>query len=181
MSIMKLPRRPLTALNTVARPMDRAIVLIGHVSSMASVVMVVLTLGVVVLRYLFSANVIPIQETVIYLHSVLIMAGIAYGLATDAHVRVDIFYSRFSHRVRRWIDIGGTLMLLFPVAAFLIWSSMDYVALSFRIRESSAEPCALPFVYVQKALIPLMAVLVMLQGLARIMQAPEPENGGNHG
>ena len=79
---MKLPRTPKTVLKNVAQTLDRAIVFIGNISSLASVIMVVLTLGVVVLRYLFSANVIPIQETVIYLHSILIMAGIAYGLAS---------------------------------------------------------------------------------------------------
>ena len=177
---MKLPRTPKTVLKNVAQTLDRAIVFIGNISSLASVIMVVLTLGVVVLRYLFSANVIPIQETVIYLHSVLIMAGIAYGLASDTHVRVDIFYSQFSHRVRRWLDIGGTLTLLLPVAGFLLWSSVDYVSLSFRIRESSAEPGGLPFVYLQKALIPLMAILVLLQGIARIIRAPDPD-GHAHG
>lgn len=168
-------------LGIITQKLDRFIVRFGEVTAIASLAMVLLTLGVVILRYLFSANVIPIQETVIYLHSMLIMAGIAYGLATDAHVRVDIFYSRFKPRVRQWIDIGGTLLLLVPVGLFLVWSSLDYVALSFRIRESSAEPGGLPFVYAQKALITLMAVLVLLQGFVRLVRAFLPSDPpGDH-
>lgn len=160
-------------LRSLSQALNRSIICIGEGSAFASLAMVVLTLGVVILRYLFSTNVIPIQETIIYLHSVLIMAGIAYGLSTDAHVRVDIFYNRMNGRVRRWIDVGGTLLLLLPVAGFLFWSSLGYVSLSFRIEESSAEPGGLPFVYLQKALIPLMAILVLLQGLARLMHRPK--------
>ena len=89
-------------LRNLSQALNRSIICIGEGSAFASLAMVVLTLGVVILRYLFSTNVIPIQETVIYLHSVLIMTGIAYGLSTDAHVRGR---DALPALTRRWISI----------------------------------------------------------------------------
>ncbi len=137
---------------------------IGRAISWLTLAMVLITFVVVVLRYFFSIGWIAMQETVTYLHACVFMLGAAYTLRADAHVRVDIFYQKFSQHGRDWVDLLGTLLLLFPVSLFIAWVSVDYVWVSWRVLEGSPESGGLPGVFLLKTLIPLFAILLILQG-----------------
>ena len=132
--------------------------------------MMLLTCIVVIARYILNVGAIQIQESVIYLHGIVVMLGIAYTLRHEGHVRVDIFYQKFSPRLKAMVNLFGTLVFLFPVAIFILWSSIDYVHFSWQLKEVSAEPGGLPFVYVQKSLLLIMAALLILQGVAEILR-----------
>lgn len=138
----------------------------GRGISWLTLFMVLITFGIVVLRYGFGIGSIAAQEAVIYLHALVFLLGAAYTLKHDGHVRVDIFYRGMSARRQAWVDLLGTLLLLVPVCLFIAWASWDYVAASWALREGSRETSGLPGVYLLKTAIPLMAVLVLLQGLA---------------
>ena len=144
---------------------------VGQAVSWLTLAMVLVTFAIVVLRYGFGLNWIWLQESVVYLHALVFMAGIAYTLRENSHVRVDIFYQRLSPRGKAWVELLGGLFLLLPMTLFLAWVSWDYVAASWALKESSREAGGLPFVYVMKAYIPLMCALLLLQGLAGIGRA----------
>ena len=150
---------------------DRVTDFIGNLVAPLTFAMMLLTCVVVVARYSFNLGLTPLVETVIYLHGLVFMLGIPYALKEQAHVRVDIIYSRLSVRSRALVDLFGTVFFLLPLCSFLIWSSIDYVNLSWNMREGSAEPGGLPGVYLLKTLIPLMAVLLLLQGLTEFLRA----------
>ena len=136
-----------------------------------TLLMMALTCGVVTLRYVFNVGSIVLQESVMYLHGCVFMLGIPYALKVGAHVRVDIFYSRMSPRGRKWVDLLGSLLFLLPFSVFVIWVSLDYVATSWRIHEASPEVGGVPFVYLLKTLIPLMAFALLLQGISEALKA----------
>ena len=142
----------------------------GRVVSWLTLLMVVLVFIVVVLRYLFEIGSIPLQESITYLHAMVFLLGATYTLHQDEHVRVDVFYSSLSHKGRAWIDLAGTLFLLFPVCLYIFTMSLDYVLLSWRIHESSSEAGGLPGLYLLKSLILIMPVTMMIQGLANILR-----------
>lgn len=104
---------------------------VGVLVSWLALAMVLVTFAVVVLRYAFDAGSIALQESITYMHAILFMLGAAYTLQQDGHVRVDIFYQRFSRRGRAWVDLLGTLLLLVPICLFLLASSWDYVLSSW--------------------------------------------------
>ncbi len=133
--------------------------------------MVVVTCGVVIARYLMGINSIALQESVMYMHGCVFMLGIAFTLKEKAHVRVDVLYERYSDQVRALIDMLGTILFLIPVNAFIFWISLEYVNFSWSLSESSAQPGGLPAVYLLKTLIPVMAGLVTLQGIAEFLKA----------
>jgi TRAP-type mannitol/chloroaromatic compound transport system permease small subunit len=81
-------------------------------------------------------------------------------------VRVDIIFRDLSPRAQAWVDLFGTLLLLFPVCGFIAWISWDYVAQSWGLLEGSRETGGLPGVFLLKTLILLMAGLLLLQGVA---------------
>ena len=73
---------------------------IGRGSAWLALLLVLGMVLVVVLRYGFDIGNIALQESLTYLHGSLFMLAIAYTLAEDEHVRVDVLYQRFSPRGR---------------------------------------------------------------------------------
>jgi TRAP-type mannitol/chloroaromatic compound transport system permease small subunit len=99
------------------------------------------------------------------------MLGAAYALKHGAHVRVDIFYRNFSPRAQAWVDSLGGIVFLMPLCVFIGGASWRYVAESWAIMESSPEPGGIPAVFLLKTLIPLMALNLLMQGLAETLRA----------
>ena len=87
---------------------------IGRSVSWLTLMMVLATFLIVVLRYVFNIGSVPLQESVSYMHTLVFMLGAAYTLKNDGHVRVDIFYQRFSPTAQAWVDCLGVLLLLMP-------------------------------------------------------------------
>ncbi|MCB1691640.1 MAG: TRAP transporter small permease subunit, partial [Pseudomonadales bacterium] len=135
-----------------------------------TLIMTLATCVIVIARYVFQTGLVPLQEIVIYMHGIVFLLGAGYTLKEKGHVRVDILYQRFSSRTRALVDLGGHLFFLTPVCAFIFFSSLDYVSLSFSMREGSAEPGGLPGVYLLKSLIPAMAALLFLQGISEALK-----------
>lgn len=132
--------------------------------------MVMVTFIVVVLRYVFNFGSIALQESVIYMHALVFMLGAAYTLRQDGHVRVDIFYRHMSLRKKAIVDLFGNLFFLIPVCMFIVYSSWEYVSESWNLKEGSREAGGLPWIYLLKTAIPIMAILLILQGVGNILQ-----------
>ena len=158
-------------LQAIAEKLDRFAELTGRVLAWLTLGIVLVTFAIVVMRYLFEAGSIALQESVSYLHAAVFMLGAAYTLKHDAHVRVDIFYQKMSPVKRAWVNLLGTLLLLFPVCVFIIVASYDYVAGSWAIQEGSREAGGLDAVFLLKTAIPMMAVLLLLQGLSMLLHS----------
>lgn len=143
---------------------------LGRAIAWLMLAMVLVTLAVVILRYALDQGAIVLQESVMYLHGLAFMLGIPYALKEDAHVRVDIVYARLSPRGKAAVDITGHLLFLIPLSLFILVYSWDYVASAWRVMEGSAEVGGLPAVFLLKTLIPAMAVLLLVQGIAEILR-----------
>jgi TRAP-type mannitol/chloroaromatic compound transport system permease small subunit len=166
-------------INRVATAIEQLIDFSGRAVSWLTLLMVVITFSVVVLRYVFDIGWIALQESITYLHATVFLIGAAYTMKHEAHVRVDIFYSRFSQPTRAWIDLCGALFLLLPFMFFLCFISWQYVADSWGVMESSREAGGLPGVYLLKSLILLMAGLLTLQATSQIIRAIQIIRGDN--
>ena len=160
--------------------LERINVWIGKTVAWLTLLMVVVTFVIVILRYLFDTGWIWLQESVTWMHAAVFMLAAAYTLAREEHVRVDIFYRGFSLRGRALVDAAGTLLLLMPVTLFIIFESSAYVALSWQIRESSAEAGGLvyPLPSLLKSLIPIMAGMLFMQGIVLLARAVKTIRSG---
>jgi TRAP-type mannitol/chloroaromatic compound transport system permease small subunit len=146
----------------------RVVGVLGRAVAWLTLLMTLLTFGVVVLRYGFSLGWIWLQESVTYLHALVFMVAAAWAFQTDDHVRVDIFYRDRSERYRSWVNLAGTLLLLVPFCLFLVVVAWDYVAASWATREASREAGGLPLVWLLKSLILVMPVLLLLQSWSTV-------------
>jgi TRAP-type mannitol/chloroaromatic compound transport system permease small subunit len=142
----------------------------GKIISWLTLIMVLLTFLIVFLRYGFNIGWIAMQESVLYFHGTVFMLGAAYTLKADGHVRVDIFYQKFSIKTKALVNLLGSLFLLLPVCIFIFYISFEYVASAWRIMEKSSEAGGLPFVYLSKSLLLVMAITMSLQGVAEIFR-----------
>ncbi len=158
-------------MQSLANKLESFIAFTGRAVSWLSLLMVLVTFVVVIMRYLFDAGSIAMQESVAYMHAVLFLVGAAWTLQQDAHVRVDIFYSRWSPRAQAWVDLFGTLFLLLPVMLFISYISWQYIADSWRVHEGSREAGGLPGVYILKSFILVMTTLLVLQAVANLLKA----------
>ena len=141
----------------------------GRCTAWLALLLVIGMALVVVLRYGLGIGNIALQESLTYLHGALFMLAIAYTLAEDEHVRVDVLYQRFSPRQRAWVNLLGTLFMLLPVCGALFWLSLDYVLSSWKEQETSANG-GLPFVYLLKSLLLVLPALLTVQGVAELLR-----------
>lgn len=157
-------------LHLTVRYIDRFSEACGRLLAWLVLAMALLTTAVVILRYGFNVGSILAQESITYLHGCLFMLGAAYTLKHDGHVRVDIFYRILDARGQAWVNCLGGVLFLLPLCVFLLLISWDYVAASWVIRESSPEPGGIPALFLLKTLLPLLALNLLLQGLAETLR-----------
>lgn len=143
---------------------------------------VVTVVTVVVLRYGLGWGRVWLQELYTWLNAAAVLLGAAYTLKHDAHVRIDLLYERWSRRQRALADLLGALLLLLPFALLVLLGSRSYVIRSWQVLEGSREADGLPGVFLLKTLIPLAALLLLLQGVAMAIRAARVwRSGGGSG
>lgn len=137
--------------------------------------MVLVTVIIVVMRYVFGTGLIWLQESLSWMHAVVFMLGAAYTLQQEEHVRVDIFYRKMTDKQRAWVNLLGVLVFVFPMCGFFIYASIDYVAAAWSIREVSRNSGGLPFPFLPllKSVLLIMPLMVAIQGLSLLLRAAQ--------
>ncbi|NJO38235.1 MAG: TRAP transporter small permease subunit [Rhizobiales bacterium] len=134
--------------------------------------MVLLQFVVVVMRYVFGIGSVIAQEAIVYMHATVFLAGAAYTLFHDGHVRCDIFYSDASPKTRALIDLIGVFLFLLPMCVMILWVSWPYVANAWAVLEGSQEGrLGIPAVFLLKTLILVFALLLALQAVSMAVHA----------
>jgi TRAP-type mannitol/chloroaromatic compound transport system permease small subunit len=152
---------------------DRISNITGQIIAWLTLAMVLLTATIVIMRYVFDAGLIWMQESVTWMHAAVFMVGAAYTLLHEEHVRVDIFYRRMSARRQAIVDLVGVTVFLLPLCGFLALMAYDFAAVSWSIQESSREPGGVPYPMIPllKSLVIVMPIAVALQGVSMMMRA----------
>jgi TRAP-type mannitol/chloroaromatic compound transport system permease small subunit len=164
-----MPRQPQGqgALALLAARIEALIDAVGQVTLYLSLAMIALVATNVLLRYAFSFGSVWSQELEWHLLAAVILLGMSYAIQRGENVRVDVFYADFGPRAKFFVDLlSGVLLLL--IALIFVKLSLGYVAQSYAIGESSADPGGIPYRWVVKGLIPLGFGLLALQALAAL-------------
>jgi TRAP-type mannitol/chloroaromatic compound transport system permease small subunit len=143
---------------------------VGALSAVVLGLLVALIVFDATRRYLFHEGSVALQELEWHLFDIVIMLGVAYAMHRGAHVRVDIFYDRFSERVKHLVNLATMLLFVLPVSGLIIYVSYDFVLMSFTQMEASSDPGGLPYRYLVKSLIPLGFSLLILQALREVAE-----------
>lgn len=143
---------------------------VGHSLAWLTLSLVILVSVMVMLRYGFDFSSTKLDESLLRIHALIFMLGLAYTYQQNQHVRVDVFYERASPRRKCWVNLWGAVLFVLPSMGFIIWAGWDYVAASWAIQERSADASGLAYVYLLKTVILISAGLVILQTLGFIAQ-----------
>lgn len=144
---------------------------VGSGVSWLTTILVIVVCYDVFTRYLLNNSLVAVQELQWHLFALIFLLGAAYSLKHDKHVRVDVFYSRFSPRTKAWVNLVGSVVFLMPFCVMVIWSSLNFAANAYHIGEISPDPGGLPARWVLKTAIPVGFVLILIQCLALTFQS----------
>ena len=145
--------------------------LIKYISYLTAFILALLVLLVVfdaTARYLFSEGSTALQELEWHFFDVVILLSIAYTLRNNAHVRVDIFYEKFSLKTKLIINLIAGIFFILPLSFLIVYIGVGFVELSFIQHEASSDPGGLKYRWIVKSLMPLAFVLLSLQTFKEI-------------
>jgi len=144
---------------------DKIIKVLGAFTAFVLAVLVLLVVYDATARYLFSTGSIALQELEWHLFDAVILLSIAFTLRHNAHVRVDIFYDRFSEKTKAFINMIAVVFFILPLSFLIIYIGVGFVEMSYVQHEASSDPGGLKYRWLVKSLMPLSFVFLSLQAL----------------
>lgn len=143
--------------------------LLGKLSGILFLLLVLNVTYDVIMRYVFNTGSIGMQELEWHLYAAIFLLGTPYALRHDGHVRVDLFYDRWSLKTQAIVNIIGTLLLLLPFTLLVVWFAKDFVMESYNLGEGSGDPGGLPHRWIIKSVIPLSFSFMAISGVGMIL------------
>jgi TRAP-type mannitol/chloroaromatic compound transport system permease small subunit len=126
----------------------------------------------VVARYAFHAPTKWTYEVTYMTYGAQFMLAAAYTLLKGGHIRTDVFYERWSAKTRATIDALCYVIFFFPGLLFILYAGAVEALFAWEIGEGTGLRIgSVPFpMYLLKAVIPLTAALLLLQGLSELIR-----------
>jgi TRAP-type mannitol/chloroaromatic compound transport system permease small subunit len=122
-------------------------------------------------RYLFNAPTVWAYDTTYMLYGSHFMLGAAYTLYRGGHIRTDFFYARFPVRRQGLIDATLYLFFFFPGMIFFLLAGFDEARHSWELLERSDVSPWRPPIYPFKTVMPVAALLLLIQGVSQFLKS----------
>jgi len=142
----------------------------GQLVKFLVVVLIIVLCYEVISRYAFNRPTIWALETSKMLMGTFGACGWAYTYLHDGHVRVDVFYSKFSRIGRAWIDVILSIIFLFPICIILISAGTRWAIFSWKAGEKMVESSWLPPAAPFRTVLIFGFCLFALQSLSKFIQ-----------
>jgi TRAP-type mannitol/chloroaromatic compound transport system permease small subunit len=150
---------------------DRFSDVTGRVIAWLIIPMTIAVSWEVIARHFFRAPTMWAFDVTYMLYGTHFMLGTAYTLMRIGHVRTDMLYQNWSVRRQCWIDLIGYLCFFFPAMVLLLYFGWQEAYHSWQINETSDASPWRPIIYPFKMVIPLTAVLLMIQGFSESLKS----------
>jgi TRAP-type mannitol/chloroaromatic compound transport system permease small subunit len=122
----------------------------------------------IVVRHVFNRPTIWANESTVFACCIVYMLGGAWAMLEDRHVRIDVFYHKFSPRNRAIVDL-----CMYPVFCLyiivMLWVSTNYAWESIKVRETTMSPWDPP-IYPMKIVMTLGLILLLIQGTVKLLR-----------
>jgi TRAP-type mannitol/chloroaromatic compound transport system permease small subunit len=149
---------------------DRLSTIVGQTFAWSILLLTGVVVYEVFVRYVFRAPTSWGYDVSYMLYGTLFMMAGAYALSRNGHVRGDFLYRNFAPRTQAWSDLVLFILFFFPaIFAFMI-SGWYFFTESLRQNERSMFSPTGPVIWPFKLLIPVVGVLLLLQGLAEVVR-----------
>ncbi len=151
----------------LARAITQLNIRVAIVASWLIAPIFLLLMADVIMRYVVGSAAIWTAEFAQLIFGVYAVIAGGYLLAERGHVNVDIIYGRFSPALKAKVDLA-TSSLFFLFLGVLLWQGTDMAWESTAKLETSSSIWN-PYIWPVKLAIPIAGVLLLLQGLVRII------------
>jgi len=164
---MKDGRRAMSIFKQILFAIDWVNDKIGHVLSYCLFILFILIMSEVIMRYVFNRPTIWQGELAQYIFAAYAILSGGFIMRTGGHVNVDIIYSHFSEKTKAVCDLITSVLFFFFVGVlFLYGGSFALDSISYMETSQSAwDPPLWPI----KCLIPIGALLLLLQGVVKFV------------
>jgi TRAP-type mannitol/chloroaromatic compound transport system permease small subunit len=125
----------------------------------------------VIARHVFHAPTIWSYDVTYMLYGTMFMLGTAYALRRGAHIRTDMLWENYSDRTKGLVDAAAYIIFFFPGILFLLFASLDEAYYAWQIGEVSEQTAWRPILYPFKAVVPLAALLLLIQGVSELLKS----------
>ncbi len=156
-------------MNALIKTIERVTGSVGILASLAIVPLVLATCYEVFARYLFGSPTIWAYEVGYILTGSHFLLGMAYTLQTGAHIRIDIFSTKFRARTRAAIDLLG-YAVTFPLMLWLTYALFQHLATGYQRNEHSGQSAMNLPVWPFRLVFLIAFTLFALQILAEIVK-----------
>lgn len=104
---------------------------VGLFSGWLCLGLVLLTVEQVFARYIFNAPSNAMEELKWHIFGTIILLSGAFTLHEDGHVRVDVFYHKFSIKRQILINTLGTIFFLIPSCLFIFFYGINFAKMAY--------------------------------------------------
>jgi TRAP-type mannitol/chloroaromatic compound transport system permease small subunit len=153
----------------LARMIDTLNTAIGRTAMWLILAATLISAGNALMRYSLDVSSNAWLELQWYLFAAVFLLCAPYTLLKNEMVRIDVVAGRLSRRTQVWIDVGGTLLFLLPMALMLMALSWPGFVQSFLRDEVSSNAGGL-IVWPARLLIPVGFGLLALQGVSELIK-----------
>jgi TRAP-type mannitol/chloroaromatic compound transport system permease small subunit len=143
----------------------------GNAIAWLSVPLAVVVFYEVVSRYFFNAPTIWAYDLSYMLYGALFMLGAPFALRRGAHIRTDMLWETFSNTTKGKIDFYAYILFFFPGMILLFTTSIDDAWHAFTFGELSEQTPWRPYLWPIKSVVPLTALLLLIQGVSEILKS----------
>ncbi len=143
----------------------------GVISAILMVFLASLIFYDTTMRYIFSAGSIAMQELEWHIFDIVFLLGISYALKEDSHVRVDIFFERYSDNTKASLEIISMLFLVIPFSVMIAIGGFEMTMQSYIQQEISSDPGGLAYRFIIKFMIVVAFILVIIQAINQIIKS----------
>jgi len=142
---------------------------IGYYGSLLVLPLIGVVVWEVIMRYGFDAPTSWAFELTVFLYGVHYSLALAFAHKHNTHVSIDVFEARLAERPRLKLRIITNLLLFMPTIGMLTYYSCILAATSWHQQEHASSSWA-PAVYPYKTLMAIGFVLLLIQGVAKLIQ-----------
>ncbi|GGB30376.1 TRAP transporter small permease subunit [Allosediminivita pacifica] len=155
----------------IVRKIDSFADLYGYVLSWLVLALVAIVVMEAIRRYAFNSPSIWAYDMSYMLYGTIFMLGAGTTLRFGGHIRTDLFFKDWSPRTQAAVDISFYVLLFFPGMVFFLWAGLEKAVDSFLISERAAASFWRPILWPYRAVIPVTALFLMIQGVSEVIKA----------
>jgi len=158
-------------MNKISFGIDSLSKYFGFLAAFFALAMSLLVAYDALMRYAFSEGSIALQELEWHMFDIVFLFGLSYALKHDKHVRVDIFYEKYSKDTQALIRILSMLFLVIPFALLVIVYGYDMTLQSYLQHDTSPNPGGLSERWIIKSMMVVGFVMLILQAISEIIKS----------